>query len=257
VFIFATTVWTSFSLLPYRIFNICRIHLVDWNTIECDQKMLMNWLAWILIYLLTLNPIVNPFITAIIYAPYRRTLKKLLIKIPIGNRLHQYTYSRADTEATSYFSVRRNRTQRKGSGSTDQELSHLRPSLQLSEQLQRQSLNSSEAAGSSGGSATGMIVTTDQAIESDSPKDSSICTTASKDRIIGALALSQLVGQPDSDSPKSSTKSSLKSSIKAFIDDPLTIEEPRSQVKRSIAFQDETILLSATTDPVNAANGRH
>uniref|UniRef100_A0A915E3D6 G-protein coupled receptors family 1 profile domain-containing protein n=1 Tax=Ditylenchus dipsaci TaxID=166011 RepID=A0A915E3D6_9BILA len=105
MFIFATTAWTSFSLLPYRIFNICRIHLFEWNTIDCEQRVIMNWLAWILIYLLTLNPIVNPLITAMIYAPYRKTLKKLLINIPIGNRL--YTY-RGETE-TSYLSVRRTR----------------------------------------------------------------------------------------------------------------------------------------------------
>ena len=57
VFIFATTAWTSFSLLPYRIFNICRIHLIDWHNINCDQRALINWLAWILLYLLTMNPV--------------------------------------------------------------------------------------------------------------------------------------------------------------------------------------------------------
>ncbi|VDN57529.1 unnamed protein product [Dracunculus medinensis] len=86
VFIFATTTWTSFSLLPYRIFNICRIHLFEWNTIECVPRQQLHWLAWTLLYLLTLNPIINPLITALIYTPYRLTIKKFLINIPIGNR---------------------------------------------------------------------------------------------------------------------------------------------------------------------------
>ena len=58
VFIFATTAWTSFSLLPYRIFNICRIHLFDWNAFDCEQREIMNWLAWMLLYLLTVNPVI-------------------------------------------------------------------------------------------------------------------------------------------------------------------------------------------------------
>ncbi|KAI6173925.1 Melanopsin [Aphelenchoides besseyi] len=104
VFIFATTAWTSFSLLPYRIFNICRIHLFDWNSISCEQREIMNWLAWMLLYLLTVNPIVNPLITAIIYAPYRMTLRRLLINFPIGNRL-QYTYRGNDYTETSFLST--------------------------------------------------------------------------------------------------------------------------------------------------------
>lgn len=59
MFIFATTVWTSFSLLPYRIFNLCRIHLFDWNKIGCEEREIMNWFAWILLYLLTANPVKN------------------------------------------------------------------------------------------------------------------------------------------------------------------------------------------------------
>lgn len=57
VFIFATTAWTSFSLLPYRLFNICRIHLFEWNSIDCEKRLYMNWFAWMLIYLLILNPV--------------------------------------------------------------------------------------------------------------------------------------------------------------------------------------------------------
>ncbi|KAF7636473.1 G_PROTEIN_RECEP_F1_2 domain-containing protein [Meloidogyne graminicola] len=94
VFIFATTAWTSFSLLPYRIFNICRIHLFDWPNIGCEQRVIMNWIAWILLYLLILNPIVNPLITTLIYAPYRLHLKRLLLHIPRGNRLNYSTYTR-------------------------------------------------------------------------------------------------------------------------------------------------------------------
>ncbi|EJW83534.1 hypothetical protein WUBG_05556 [Wuchereria bancrofti] len=86
VFIFATTAWTSFSLLPYRIFNICRMHLFEWNTLDCDTQSKMNWLAYVLLYLLFLNPIINPLITALIYAPYRVTLKRFLFSIPDRNR---------------------------------------------------------------------------------------------------------------------------------------------------------------------------
>ena len=117
MFIFATTVWTSFSLLPYRIFNICRIYLIEWDYLDCHTRSLMNWLAWILLYLLTLNPIVNPLITAIIYAPYRLTIKKLFINVPIGNRL-QYSY-RDGTTDTSFLSTRR---RNRNSTSIDQEM---------------------------------------------------------------------------------------------------------------------------------------
>ncbi|KAH7703274.1 Protein AEXR-1, partial [Aphelenchoides avenae] len=78
VFIFATTAWTAFSLLPYRVFNIFRIYAFDWSSMNCDAKAVVNWTAWILIYLLTLNAIVNPFITSFVYAPYRRTLIRMV-----------------------------------------------------------------------------------------------------------------------------------------------------------------------------------
>uniref|UniRef100_A0A0N5AWU0 G_PROTEIN_RECEP_F1_2 domain-containing protein n=1 Tax=Syphacia muris TaxID=451379 RepID=A0A0N5AWU0_9BILA len=102
VFIFATTAWTSFSLLPYRIFNLVRLQLMkEWETYDCDQKMMLNWFAWPLVYLLTINPIINPLITAIIYAPYRITIKKLLLKVPLGNR-PLYSYKGESTEQSRY-----------------------------------------------------------------------------------------------------------------------------------------------------------
>uniref|UniRef100_A0AC35FNB6 G-protein coupled receptors family 1 profile domain-containing protein n=1 Tax=Panagrolaimus sp. PS1159 TaxID=55785 RepID=A0AC35FNB6_9BILA len=118
MFIFATTVWTSFSLLPYRIFNICRIYLIEWDYLDCHERSIMNWLAWILLYLLTLNPIVNPLITAIIYAPYRLTIKKLFINVPIGNRL-QYSYRDGNTTESSFLSTRR---RNRNSASIDHEM---------------------------------------------------------------------------------------------------------------------------------------
>ncbi|KAI6243767.1 Melanopsin [Aphelenchoides fujianensis] len=128
VFIFATTAWTSFSLLPYRIFNICRIHLFDWNSISCEQREIMNWLAWVLLYLLTVNPIVNPLITAIINPLYRRTLKRLLINFPIGNQL-QYTYrgtGHTETRQAAFLSTARHRNRRKRSlNGNDQEMVEL------------------------------------------------------------------------------------------------------------------------------------
>lgn len=57
VFIFATTAWTSTSLLPYRIFNLSRIYLFQFEKLTCEQKQQANWLAWLLLYLLTLNPV--------------------------------------------------------------------------------------------------------------------------------------------------------------------------------------------------------
>ncbi|CAD5227510.1 unnamed protein product [Bursaphelenchus okinawaensis] len=124
VFIFATTAWTSFSLLPYRIFNICRIHLFEWSSISCETREVMNWLAWMLLYLLTTNPIVNPLITAIIYAPYRKTLKRLLINLPIGNRPNNH-YRHEHTETSFLSSARQNQKRRARRGQMDQELSEL------------------------------------------------------------------------------------------------------------------------------------
>ncbi|VDM48792.1 unnamed protein product [Toxocara canis] len=129
VFIFATTAWTSFSLLPYRIFNLCRIHLFEWNEFNCEERAQMNWLAWILLYLLTINPVVNPLITAIIYAPYRLTIKKFLINIPIGNR-PLYSYRGENQTDMSYLSVRRSRN-RQSSSSIDHEMANLKQSTEM------------------------------------------------------------------------------------------------------------------------------
>lgn len=115
VFIFATTAWTSCSLLPYRIMNLARIHLFTWSELSCEGKQLMNWIAWILIYLLTMNPIINPLITSLIYAPYRMTIKKFLVNIPVGNRPF-YNYQGEQLHLDSSFaSVRRSRTRRSSS----------------------------------------------------------------------------------------------------------------------------------------------
>ncbi|EFO21542.2 hypothetical protein LOAG_06945 [Loa loa] len=125
VFIFATTAWTSFSLLPYRIFNICRMHLFEWNTLDCDTQSKMNWLAYVLLYLLFLNPIINPLITALIYAPYRVTLKRFLFSIPNRNRL---LYSCRDNQTDlSYTWVcnRRSRGCRESEITLDHEMVNL------------------------------------------------------------------------------------------------------------------------------------
>ncbi|VDK77141.1 unnamed protein product [Litomosoides sigmodontis] len=67
------------------------MHLFEWSALDCDTQSMMNWLAYVLLYLLFLNPIINPLITALIYAPYRITLKRFLFSIP--NRNHQlYSY---------------------------------------------------------------------------------------------------------------------------------------------------------------------
>ncbi|KHJ99570.1 hypothetical protein OESDEN_00447 [Oesophagostomum dentatum] len=115
VFIFATTAWTSCSLLPYRIMNLARIHLFTWSELSCEGKQMMNWVAWILIYLLTVNPIINPLITSLIYAPYRITIKKFLVNIPVGNRPF-YNYQGEHLHLDSSFaSLRRSRNRRSSS----------------------------------------------------------------------------------------------------------------------------------------------
>uniref|UniRef100_A0A0N4ZRV4 G_PROTEIN_RECEP_F1_2 domain-containing protein n=1 Tax=Parastrongyloides trichosuri TaxID=131310 RepID=A0A0N4ZRV4_PARTI len=118
VFIFATTAWTSFSLLPYRVFNISRKHFFEWSELSCDVRETVNWLAWFLVYLLTANPIVNPLITAIIYAPYRRAIKRFLFQFPGSNKF-QYTSYRAENTDTSFLSFRRSRNRFSGSMDND------------------------------------------------------------------------------------------------------------------------------------------
>ncbi|CAI5456729.1 unnamed protein product [Caenorhabditis angaria] len=126
-FIFATTTWTSCSLLPYRIVNLARIHLFTWSSLTCEGKQNMNWVAWILVYLLTLNPIVNPLITSLIYAPYRLTIKKFLVNIPVGNRpLYSYQPDGLQSDS-SFVSVRRTRNRR----SSCTELASLRQSTEV------------------------------------------------------------------------------------------------------------------------------
>uniref|UniRef100_A0A183C8B2 G_PROTEIN_RECEP_F1_2 domain-containing protein n=1 Tax=Globodera pallida TaxID=36090 RepID=A0A183C8B2_GLOPA len=78
----------------------------------CDQRVLMNWVAWVLLYLLTLNPIINPLITALIYAPYRLHLKNLLLNFP-GNRLQYSSYRTGEiTEHSQTSSSRRRNRER-------------------------------------------------------------------------------------------------------------------------------------------------
>ncbi|VDM74559.1 unnamed protein product [Strongylus vulgaris] len=89
VFIFATTAWTSCSLLPYRIMNLARIHFFTY--------------------------IINPLITSLIYAPYRMTIKKFLVNIPVGNRPF-YNYQGEHLHLDSSFaSLRRSRNRRSSS----------------------------------------------------------------------------------------------------------------------------------------------
>ncbi|CAI4226237.1 unnamed protein product [Auanema sp. JU1783] len=127
VFIFATTAWTSCSLLPYRIMNLARIHLFAWSELTCEGKQAVNWVAWILVYLLTINPIVNPVITALIYAPYRLTIKKFLVNIPVGNRpIYSYQGDNLHSDS-SFVSVRRGRNRR----SSSTELASLRQSTEV------------------------------------------------------------------------------------------------------------------------------
>ncbi|EGT43141.1 hypothetical protein CAEBREN_06099 [Caenorhabditis brenneri] len=73
-FIFATTIWTSCSLLPYRLANLARLHIITWIGLDCDSKRMMSWISWSMLYLLILNPIINPIITAVAYAPYRNMI---------------------------------------------------------------------------------------------------------------------------------------------------------------------------------------
>ena len=87
LFIFATTGWTAISFFPYRLVNLARIYILKWQDLDCHEKLMTSWIAYICIYLLERNPArkwiiygkwffqeVNPFITMFIYAPYRRLL---------------------------------------------------------------------------------------------------------------------------------------------------------------------------------------
>uniref|UniRef100_A0A914ICE7 G-protein coupled receptors family 1 profile domain-containing protein n=1 Tax=Globodera rostochiensis TaxID=31243 RepID=A0A914ICE7_GLORO len=80
IFIFTTTVWTAISLLPFRILIIVRLNFFDAISLlsNCELLTFMVTAAWILHYILMLSPVVNPFITAIIYHPYRVTFVKQL-----------------------------------------------------------------------------------------------------------------------------------------------------------------------------------
>ncbi|PIO69418.1 hypothetical protein TELCIR_08754 [Teladorsagia circumcincta] len=100
---------------------------IRWSELSCEGKQLMNWIAWILIYLLTINPIINPLITSLIYAPYRMTIKKFLVNIPVGNRPF-YNYQGEQLHLDSSFtSVRRSRNRR----SSSTESASLRQSTEL------------------------------------------------------------------------------------------------------------------------------
>uniref|UniRef100_A0A1I7VWB1 G_PROTEIN_RECEP_F1_2 domain-containing protein n=1 Tax=Loa loa TaxID=7209 RepID=A0A1I7VWB1_LOALO len=92
---------------------------------DCDTQSKMNWLAYVLLYLLFLNPIINPLITALIYAPYRVTLKRFLFSIPNRNRL---LYSCRDNQTDlSYTWVcnRRSRGCRESEITLDHEMVNL------------------------------------------------------------------------------------------------------------------------------------
>ncbi|KAF7636322.1 G_PROTEIN_RECEP_F1_2 domain-containing protein [Meloidogyne graminicola] len=80
VFIFITTVWTAISLLPYRVFVLAQYNYLDTMLADiCGWKALwLSQLGWLLHYLLKLNPIVNPCITAFIYHPYRMDFARRL-----------------------------------------------------------------------------------------------------------------------------------------------------------------------------------
>jgi len=65
-FIFVTTIWTAFTLLPYRLISIYRSLYPD------EQKPCLTiFIYWILMYLIYLNAIVNPLITVTVLPQYR------------------------------------------------------------------------------------------------------------------------------------------------------------------------------------------
>nr|CAD2178226.1 unnamed protein product [Meloidogyne enterolobii] len=95
VFIFITTVWTAISLLPYRVFVLAQYNYLDTMLADiCGWKALwLSQLGWLLHYLLKLNPIVNPCITAFIYHPYRMDFAKRL-----NRRFHSSTRTQEEAE---------------------------------------------------------------------------------------------------------------------------------------------------------------
>ncbi|KAF8382437.1 hypothetical protein PRIPAC_71579 [Pristionchus pacificus] len=121
--------------------NLARIHLFQWSMLECEQRLRMTWIAWVLVYLLTINPIVNPLITSLIYAPYRMTIKRFLVNIPVGNR-PLYQYGGASESAASLRRIR----QRRGSSGGEHEMTSLRNTesvrVSISTELSRSDLPS-------------------------------------------------------------------------------------------------------------------
>uniref|UniRef100_A0A914HAI9 G-protein coupled receptors family 1 profile domain-containing protein n=1 Tax=Globodera rostochiensis TaxID=31243 RepID=A0A914HAI9_GLORO len=93
VFIFTTTVWTAISLLPFRLLMLYWMYLVDIDHFCAEQCQLLQWIynaAWALLCVLKLNPIVNPFITSIIYHPYRCALTRRF-SMPSGRTTRRST----------------------------------------------------------------------------------------------------------------------------------------------------------------------
>eukprot|EP00081_Caenorhabditis_elegans_P027907 NP_741821.1 AEX-2 related neuropeptide Receptor [Caenorhabditis elegans] len=104
-FIFATTLWTSCSLLPYRIANLARIHIIAWPNLDCESRQNLSWLTWSMLYLLILNPIINPLITAFAYAPYRQMIYSRVRKSSRKNYQDQNSYETNKSNITSTNSV--------------------------------------------------------------------------------------------------------------------------------------------------------
>ncbi|MCP9264911.1 Melanopsin [Dirofilaria immitis] len=107
------------------------MHLFEWNTLDCDTQSKVNWLAYVLLYLLFLNPIINPLITALIYAPYRVTLRRFLFSIPHRNRsLHSYRENQTNLSYTC-VSNRRSRGYHESDVTLDHEMMNLKQKLKV------------------------------------------------------------------------------------------------------------------------------
>ncbi|KAH7708641.1 Protein AEXR-1 [Aphelenchoides avenae] len=73
--ILTTTAWTSVTLLPYRIWYFITALTIVPDSSCADIKLRVE-MSSVLVLFLYLNPVVNPLLTLLVHAPYRRLIKE-------------------------------------------------------------------------------------------------------------------------------------------------------------------------------------
>ncbi|KAH7715422.1 Protein AEXR-1 [Aphelenchoides avenae] len=84
-FIFTTTVWTAVTLavlaFTHRIYCCYSIYVLQYGKMTCDTVAKAQWFEWILYYPLAMNPMVDPLLTLLLNAPYRRIQMQLFARL--------------------------------------------------------------------------------------------------------------------------------------------------------------------------------